>query len=255
MAIPRQVHLCWLSGDPFPPLIDRCIASWRRHLPDYRIVHWDAAALAAGIWPRWVHEATAARKYAFAADYIRLYALHSQGGIYLDADVQVLKTLDDLLESSSFMGRERGGDLEPAVMGAVQGLPWLKDAMGYYEKRPFLKPDGTYDQRPLPIVLADVLAARYGLDLGRAAANGDEVIVSDAQLRILPAEVLSPKCRMTGSVHTTTRTCTIHHFDGQWVDRSLAARLKLAVHRLLIRVLGIGRHAQLVRWIRAVRSS
>jgi len=255
MTIPRQVHLCWLSGDPFPPLIDRCIASWRRHLPDYRIVHWDAAALAAGNWPRWVHEATAARKYAFAADYIRLYALHSQGGIYLDADVQVLKTLDDLLDSRSFMGRERGGDLEPAVMGAVQGLPWLRDAMDYYENRRFLKPDGTYDQRPLPIVLADVLAARYGLELGRVAVNGDEVLVSDAQLRILPAEVFSPKCRITGSVHATTRTCTIHHFDGQWVDRSLAARLKLAVHRLLIRVLGDGGHAQLVRWIRAVRSS
>ena len=39
--IPKIIHYCWLSGDPFPESIQRCIDSWKRVLPDYEIVLWD----------------------------------------------------------------------------------------------------------------------------------------------------------------------------------------------------------------------
>lgn len=59
-------------------------------------------------------------KYAFAADYIRIWALKNYGGIYLDLDVEVLKKFDDLLELPYFMGIERY-ELTNAVEAAVLG--------------------------------------------------------------------------------------------------------------------------------------
>ena len=86
--IPKQIHLCWLSGDPYPAKIEKCLASWKKHLPDYEVVLWDTERFDLESVP-WVKQAFEAKKYAFAADYIRFYALYNYGGIYLDSDVEV----------------------------------------------------------------------------------------------------------------------------------------------------------------------
>ncbi|MCS2958344.1 hypothetical protein NXX53_17410 [Bacteroides salyersiae] len=90
--IPKRIHLCWLSGDPYPQKIQKCIDSWKVHLPDYEIMLWDLKRFDIAQVP-WVEQAFRVKKYAFAADYIRLYALYNYGGIYLDSDVEVLKRL------------------------------------------------------------------------------------------------------------------------------------------------------------------
>lgn len=72
------------------------IESWRKNLPDYEFVKWDRKRFPLGK-NIWVRQAFERKKYAFAADYIRLYALATEGGIYLDCDVEVLKSFNDLL--------------------------------------------------------------------------------------------------------------------------------------------------------------
>ena len=79
--IPKIFHLCWLSGDPYPKKIDYCIKSWKKHNPDYEIMLWDAKRFDVNLTP-WTKQAFKAKKYAFAADYIRLYAVLNYGGIY-----------------------------------------------------------------------------------------------------------------------------------------------------------------------------
>ena len=91
--IPKRIHLCWLSGDPYPAKIGKCLASWKKHLPDYEVVLWDTKRFDLESSP-WVKQAFEAKKYAFAADYIRFYALYNYGGIYLDSDVEVLRSFD-----------------------------------------------------------------------------------------------------------------------------------------------------------------
>ena len=81
--IPKKIHLCWLSGDDYPAKISKCIESWKKHLPDYEIVLWDTKRFDLS-QSQWVSQAFEARKYAFAADYIRFYALYHDGGIYLE---------------------------------------------------------------------------------------------------------------------------------------------------------------------------
>ena len=88
--IPKIIHYCWLSGNPIPKNLEDCMKSWKKKLPDYKFMLWDFNRfdINSSIW---VREAFNAKKYAFAADYIRLFALYNYGGIYMDMDVEVIK--------------------------------------------------------------------------------------------------------------------------------------------------------------------
>ena len=131
--IPKIIHFCWLSVDSFPAEIEKYIQTWKEKLPDYEIKRWDCTTFNIDNVP-WVKEAFSAKKYAFAADYIRFYALYNYGGIYLDSDVEVLKSFDDLLNSKSFIGFEYLSVPEAAIIGAEKGLPWLKKCLDYLVK-------------------------------------------------------------------------------------------------------------------------
>lgn len=217
-------------------------------MPDYEIRIWDAASIQED-FPPWVSEAVSVRKYAFAADFIRLYALYTCGGIYLDADVQVLGRFDPFLNLTSFMGREAEGDLEPAVMGAVPGQDWVKACLDYYTGRHFIQGEDRYDTRPLPIIIQDVLQSTYGVDL-----SGSDAVqrIDSLGLTIFPAEYFSPKSRYTGEIRSTRNTVAIHHFDGQWVEKNAVYYLKQAVHRFLIRALGEKGYVSVRNFIRKV---
>lgn len=136
--IPKTIHYCWFSGDPYPELVERCLRSWKRMLPNYKFQLWDGNSFDFDSVP-FVREAMSAKKYAFAADYIRLYALYTEGGIYLDSDVEVFKSFDSFLNNSLFLGTEPYivdnkilYDLECAIMGSVKGHPFLKESLEYY---------------------------------------------------------------------------------------------------------------------------
>ena len=143
--IPKIIHYCWLSGDSYPKNIKKCMKSWKKILPDYEFVLWDLKRfpLEKSLW---VKQAFEKKKYAFAADYIRFYALYHYGGIYLDSDVQVLKSYNDLLDLPYFMGQENAeGPIEAATMGFEPNHPLLKSLLDYYEDRPFIKAEGSFD--------------------------------------------------------------------------------------------------------------
>ena len=93
--IPKVIHYCWLSGDPIPEKLQRCMDSWKKFLPDYEFVLWDLERFDIKT-SQWVKEAFEARKYAFAADYIRLYAVYNYGGIYMDLGSELIRDIDDL---------------------------------------------------------------------------------------------------------------------------------------------------------------
>ena len=155
--IPKVIHFCWLSGEPYPALIEQCINSWKQFLPDYELILWDTSRIDINS-NQWLKQAYENKKYAFAADYIRFYALYYYGGIYLDADVEVFKSFTPLLNQKQFIGEEAGGDIEAAVMGAEKGLLWVKECLDYYHDRAFVKMDGTFDTRPVPILVSKVIA-------------------------------------------------------------------------------------------------
>lgn len=227
--IPKIIHLCWLSGDPYPPLIEKCIESWKRILPDYSIKIWNTRTIDIES-NLWLKQAFSSKKYAFAADYIRFYALYNYGGIYLDADVEVLKSFNNLLDTQYFIGEEAGGDVEAAVMGAEKGIDWVKECLDYYDERPFIKPDGSYDLRPVPLLINSK--------------------VHKYNLKVLPYTLFSPKDYNIGQVDVTKDTYCIHHFDGKWVTNGFSANIKKNIHRLIYLMLGRRGHNTLIHKIR-----
>lgn len=143
--IPKIIHWCWLSDDPIPDNLQKCMESWKKHLPNYEFIHWDFIRFPKGK-SKWVDDAFACRKYAFAADYIRLYALYHYGGIYLDMDVEVLKPFDDLLNLKTIVCEQNGvHGLEVAAFGAEKKAKWLKCCLNYYDATTFVNSDGTFN--------------------------------------------------------------------------------------------------------------
>ena len=94
--IPKTIHYCWLSDEPIPANIQKYIDGWRKVMPEYRIKKWDKKAFDIHS-VKWVEDAYAQKKWAFCADYIRAYALFTEGGFYLDSDVIVNKKFDTFL--------------------------------------------------------------------------------------------------------------------------------------------------------------
>lgn len=210
--IPKIIHYCWFSDDPYPDKIQNCIESWKKHLPDYKIKRWSYENFPPGK-SKWVDEAVNAKKYAFAADYIRCYALYTEGGIYLDSDVEVLKSFDPLLKFPYFIGEENDGAWEAAVMGSVKGNLLFGQMINYYDSHDFLTPQGGYNVEPMPFILR-----RIGNEIGdvRYINSIDDFTQDSNILQILPFDYFSPKSYKTGEFKLTDRTFSIHHFTASW---------------------------------------
>jgi mannosyltransferase OCH1-like enzyme len=195
--IPKTIHYCWLSEkatDPVPGKFEYCMKTWHEVFDGYEFVLWnfDSFDINSSIW---VKQAFLAKKYAFAADYMRLFALYNYGGVYLDMDVEAVKPFGDLLNRNIMLGREDHEQrIESGCFGAEKGHPFIKKCMDYYHDREFNNPV------ILPTVMWNVLNESF------SSENYD----------ILPSEYLSAKSYITGETKKTKNTRTIHHYTGSW---------------------------------------
>lgn len=178
----------------------------------------------------WTRQAFEHRKYAFAADYIRLFALYNYGGIYLDADVLVYKSFDDLLALPYFIGCDQIGAFEAAVIGTEKGCPWIADILEHYADRPFLKDDETMDMQPLPITFHDELL-KHGYSF-RKINNLAEIQIEskvnpraiEKQLAVFDGDFFNSRNQV--EVRQTPKSYCAHNYAGSWVNVSASATLK-----------------------------
>ena len=101
--IPKKIHYCWFGRGQKPELAKKCIESWKKYCPDFEIVRWDEDSFPVSEY-RWVKEAIAKKRYAFAADFVRLKVLYDIGGVYVDTDVEILKPIEDYIKDSFVSG-------------------------------------------------------------------------------------------------------------------------------------------------------
>lgn len=220
--IPKIIHLCWLSGDAFPRDIAVCLESWKQHLNDYEVWLWGKKpedCMGLNIVEKhfdldsvvWCKQAFEARKYAFAADYIRVFAVYTYGGIYLDSDVMMYKPFDDMLDLPYFIGEDAVHCFEPAIFGAEKGCQWVKDVLEWYNGRLFANPDGTMGQKGLPVVFHDALCGKYNFFLTK---NGPFTYCEDA-IRIFPKDYFNSR-NFIKPIRTKESYCS-HYFVGSWM--------------------------------------
>lgn len=217
IMIPKIIHYCWLSRDPYPEKIQKCINSWKKCLPDYEIWLWDFNRfdINSSIW---VKEAFENKKYAFAADYIRFFALYNYGGIYLDSDVEVLKSYDDLLHLPYFLGYEYSGCIEAATMGSEKGNILFKKMLEYYNNRHFVKENGEQDIVIVPQILMNVIK-QNGQEC-KEIKSISEFENDTIRLSIFSYDFFSPiKTRgYRYTLNCSLNTYSIHHFVSAWVS-------------------------------------
>lgn len=234
--IPKIVHLCWLSGDPYPQKIQKCLDSWKKFLPDYEIILWDTNRFDLNS-SKWVKQAFENRKFAFAADYIRFYALYNYGGIYLDSDVEVLRSFNDLLDLPYFMGSEKAQTPEAAIIGAEKGCDWIKQCLDYYDNRSFIKEDGSLDIRKLPEIMVEqinkhkplrVLSINDSLNIRKLDMQSEVLEFNDA--------FFSPKLFDSREVEITPYTYAIHHYQNSWF--SPKAKAYYRSRAVLVKIFG-----------------
>jgi hypothetical protein len=218
--IPKIIHFCWLSDDEFPPLIKRCMDTWKVKLPDYEFVHWNREKfnLDSNIW---VKQAFETKKYAFAADYIRLYAVYHYGGIYLDTDIEVVKSFDDLLNRPYFAGAEGEGIIEAGVFGAEKHSLWVKQCLDYYKDKTFIQSDGSFDTLTLPrIMMQQISLIKTFKELFPKDISPQEQANQKDFMYMFPKDFFCAKNHGTGQIEQTNNTYCIHHFAMSWVNKN-----------------------------------
>jgi hypothetical protein len=206
--IPKIIHYCWFGKGKMPDLAKICIDSWKLHLPDYELRLWDEDTFDITS-VAYVKEAYEARKFAFVTDYVRLFAIYTFGGVYMDTDVEVLKNLDDFLKYPAFSGFESEKDIPTGIMASEKNGEWAKEQLEYYNGRHFLLPDGTSDMTSNVQIISGIMSSN-----GFILKNSYQVYKKC--MHIFPKDYFCPKSR-SGIVTITENTYCIHHFSGSWL--------------------------------------
>ncbi|PLR79637.1 glycosyl transferase [Bacillus canaveralius] len=226
--IPRIIHFCWFGKGEKPKLVAKCIKSWKDHLKNYKFIEWNESNFDINSNP-FVREAYEAKKFAFVSDYVRLFALYRYGGIYMDTDVEVIKSLDRFLVHDAFLGFEDDMYLQSGTMGAVKGHSIIGSFLNYYSNKSFIKPDGAYDLTTNTYIMTKICGEFNLINNGKLQTLINEVV-------IYPRTFFSPYDYINGGNYITDESYTIHHFAQSWLPTS--TRVKSNVKRMVSRFVG-----------------
>lgn len=244
--IPKTIHYCWFGNNPIPTKQQRYIDEWKVLMPDYTFKCWSEENIDIQSIP-FTKEAYDKGKLAFVADYVRIYALFYEGGIYMDTDVKVLQSLDTYLnwgvftsyefntsredipllsklltengdrKEKSILTKIPGNGLLSALLGAEQGHPFIKDCLDFYNTTSFQE---AFDQKfTIPTVLA-LHAEKYGLKYI------DKEQELENNIKIFNSSVFADY------YNATSASVAIHYCEGSWVNQSLIKNIKSRLYRI-----------------------
>ena len=216
--IPKVIHYCWFGRNPLPPLAERCIESWKQHCPDYEFVLWNEDNFDLNCCD-FIREAYAEKKWAFVSDAARLFIIYEHGGVYLDTDVELRRSLDDILSSNTFFyGIETQTivrkHLKTAAVntglgfGAVKYHPTVKAMLDMYSGVHFSQ-NGVLDMTPCP--------QKNSAALRTFGFTGEDRLYQFLGGTIYPSEYFCPQEHMTGVQHYSKNTVSVHHYSESWV--------------------------------------
>ena len=244
--IPKKIHYCWFGRNPLPESAQKCIASWRKYLPDYEIIEWNEDNFNVNSIP-YTAQAYAARKYAFVSDYARFKILYEHGGLYFDTDVEVIRPMDDIIARGPFMGFEIApsckkplGAVNPGVgIGAEKRMNLYKSILNYYSQLSFIQADGSYN-------LTDAVVNITTRELVKVGLQNIPGIQKVAGIMIYPDDYFNPFDDATGQLNKTENTYTIHWFSKTWLNVS---PWRQYISRIAHRIFGVNTFSKLRKLI------
>ncbi len=207
-GIPKKIHYTWFSGDEMPDAFKRCVDSWHKYCPDYEFIKWDMDNYD---YQKncFCREAIENRKWAFASDFARADIVYHHGGIYLDADVEVVRNLDALLDQEAFIGFESTEWVDPGSgFGAAAGNPVVGRFLALYDDKRFVLEDGSFNMLPCPKYYTKALT-ECGLKLDGSYQLLDHIAV-------YPYDYFCPHSFWTDRLFQREYTYSIHHHVASW---------------------------------------
>lgn len=236
--IPKIIHYCWFGGNPLPESAIKCIESWKKYFPDYEIKEWNESNYDVHKIP-YIHEAYEAKKYAFVSDYARFDILYQYGGIYFDTDVEVIKSMDDIIAKGPFFGIEVDGDekkdempkVAPGLcLGANPGMEFYKTFLEELGKHHFIVEGGFKNTVKMLPLTRKLLKAR-------GMQNHNRIQEVDG-FTLYPAEYFNPLEYATGELHITPNTRSIHWYMASWTkpQPEWMKKLKQFMRRILKKI-------------------
>ncbi len=237
--IPKTIHYCWFGEKMLPQLALDCIASWHKYMPEWEFKLWNEENFDVNSTP-YTKEAYETDKMAFVSDYVRLWALEKEGGLYMDVDFEVYKPFDNLLHYHAFAGIE-GSKRQPVMMGVCASEPhgqWVTEMLEAYRDRHFLKADGTMD-----------LTTNVQFITALMAANGfrqDGTEQDYKDLHVFPVDYFSPR-HTTGEYIRTENTYCEHKGLESWSENKKGwkgAVLKLVGQKNMTRFIKLKRRLE-----------
>lgn len=211
--IPKKIHFCWYGGGPYSATIEKCIASWKKYLPDYEIVRWDESNTPFEKMP-FLRILYKQKRWAFISDYMRLYALYKEGGIYFDTDIEVIRSFDDLLEEKSFIAfqtnfQESKYPFNTAVIGSEQGGAFIERCLMETEKLQRMQ----YHAMAAPTISSAILINDYGIKNYACQKFSDvTVLTKEFFYPFAWFEQYSPSC-------IQPNTYAIHWWEDSWGNK------------------------------------
>ena len=233
--IPKKIHYCWFGGNAKSKLAKKCIDSWKKYCPDYEIIEWNESNfdVTQNDYLKFCYEN---KKWAFLSDMVRLMIVYSEGGIYFDTDVEMIKNMDSMLGYGAFFGFENRKNIATGLgFGAEAHHPVIKDMLKSYEVLQMGK-DSSYPLVTCPQLNTAALKT-WGLQL-----TGEKQYLKD--MIILPADYMNPYDDPTGMLKKTENTLTIHWYSKSWLDRKSIVKSKIT--RPFHRIFG----TECFRWVK-----
>lgn len=208
-CVPKTINYCWFGKNPLPESAKKCIASWKKYMPDYKIVEWNEKNFDF-TQNKYTKEALEQKQYAFVSDYARLKILYDNGGIYFDIDVELIKPIPEELLKTGFIGKEDRRYMNTGLgFACKKSDPTIKRMLDDYNNIPFVRSDGSFDTTACPI--------RNTKSVSK---------MKNISLKILPPRYLNPLSYRTGILKLHKDTISIHYGEATWLDDDKRERMK-----------------------------
>ena len=218
--IPKKIHYCWFGNKQKPQSVLKYIDTWGKNFPDYEIKEWNESNFNVNQL-NFTREAYFAKKYAFVSDVCRLYALYTEGGIYFDTDIIVLKRFpEDILSHKAFAGFEHEIYIGTGIIGSEKNNVIIKQFLSLYNDMHFFR-KFRFNLSPNVILFTKILV-EHGLKRDNSYQDLNEIVV-------YPQNIFCCKDCRTKEYYNNSDSLSIHDFSGLWTDEKDTLRNKIKV--------------------------
>lgn len=210
--ISKKIYYCWFGNSKKSKLIRKCIKSWQKYCIGYEIIEINERNFDVS-QNLFCSQAYKAKKYAYVADYARAKTVFENGGLYLDCDVQLLKSLDTFLDCFAFIGVEHSDLIESYLFGAERHNRYIELVLKTFDEEQFIDSEGKYNYHTMPERFTECFKSYYQCD------NVEDKIYKFEDLNVYPAEFFQPIDFRTEEIRISSNTYAIHHYSASWYGK------------------------------------